>query len=285
VGAIGHWWLSLSTTEKRYLGAGLLGLAGVGVWALALSRRDADEDVADPRVTAAVSQALGQFKKDADPNDVADVAYWTLYPECPEYLDPKRPEHDLCIRLWLDVRDEARFQLGCGRHRPNLQVYPPGSQKQVDLFRRAARLIGVPEAWASDPALRFLIAHESGGVVGVPNYTWGWRAREAACWPSIHRQIQSGLVADARSATGLGQLKVYTKDYKGKPLEPGHGQGGVDTFYPSGRAGIGNPLEEAAGMLNYIRARYGTPKAARACYGKAPCQVPGHATKTFKEGY
>lgn len=285
VGAIGHWWSSLSTSEKRYLGAGVLGMAGLGVWALALSRRGDEDELADPRVAAAVSRAVDRLGEDADPDDAADIAYWELYPECPEILDPKKAEHDLCIHLWLAVRDEARFQLGCARHRPDLQVYPPGSQKQVDLFRRAAKLVGVPEAWASDPALRFLISHESGGIVGIPNYTWGWRAKEAACWPAIHDQIRRGLVSSGRSATGLGQLQVYTKDSKGRPLEPGHKAGGVDTFYPSGRAGIGNALEEAAGMLAYIRARYGTPSAARACYGKAPCEVPGHKTKTFKEGY
>lgn len=285
VGAIGQWWSSLSTTEKRYLGAGLLGLAGVGVWAVAFSRRPEEETVADPRVAAAVSAAVQRLGKKANPNDAADLAYWELYPECPEYLDPNRPEHGLCVRLWLSVRDEARFQLGCARYRPELQVYPPGSQKQVALFRRAAKLIGVPESWASDPGLRYILAHESAGIVGIPNYTWGWRSKEAACWPAIHEQLRRGLVPQGRSASGLGQLKVYTKDQQGRPLPPGHKHGGVDTFYPNGRAGIGDPLQEAAGMLAYIRSRYGTPAAARACYNKAPCEVPGKRPKTFKEGY
>lgn len=270
MGALSTWWSSLSVAEKRYLGAGVLGMAGIGVWGVALSRRDDADGEADHGVARAVASAVAQLGAETNPDDAADVAYWQLYPECPEWLDPRDPGHNLCIDLWLRVRDEARFQLGCARHRPELQVYPPGSRKQIQLFRRAARLVGVPESWASDRGLRYILAHESSGVVGIPNYTYGWRAKEAACWPKIHQEIRDGISSSGVSnATGLGQLLGSN----------------VDAHYPSGRAGIGDPLEEAAGMLSYIEKRYGTPAAARACYGKAPCEVPGKATKTFKEGY
>lgn len=276
MGTLRNWWSSLSVTEKRYLGAGVLGLAGIGVWGVALSHRD-EEEGASPEVARAVTSAIARLG-DTNPNDAADQAYWELYPQCPEWLDPNEPTHRLCVDLWLQVRDEARFQLGCDRDRPELQVYPPGSQKQVQLFRRAAKLIGVPEDWASDKGLRYILAHESSGVVGIPNYTYGWRSHEAACWPKIHQEIRDGIYSSGvmrggkllkSSATGLGQLLGSN----------------VDVHYPSGRAGIGDPLEEAAGMLSYIKKRYGTPAAARACYGKAPCEVPGKPTKTFKEGY
>lgn len=276
--ALRDWWSSLTVAEKRYLGAGVLGLAGVGVYGIAFAGRLKGDAGATPEVTAAISRAVGELGGKANPNDAADIAYWELYPECPHWLDPKMPAHDLCIDLWLSIRNEARFQLGCSRERPALQVYPPGSQKQIQLFRAAAKLIGVPEAWASDRGLRYVIAHESGGVVGIPNYTYGWRATEAACWPTIHQELREGVNSSGiprkgkilkSSATGLGQLLLSN----------------VDAFYPDGRAGIGVPLQEAAGMLAYIEARYGDPAWARKCYGKLCPEIPGKRPKTFKEGY
>lgn len=277
MGALRDWWSSLTVAEKRYLGAGVLGLAGVGVYGIALSRRPRDDE-APAEVRQAVSEAIVQMGAKANPNDAADIAYWSLYPECPHILDPKVTEHSLCIDIWLSVRDEARFQLGCSRDRPELSVYPPGSQKQVQLFRAAAKLVGVPEAWASDRGLRFVLAHESGGVVGIPNYTYGWRAKEAACWPKIHQELRAGINSSGipregkvikSSATGLGQLLLSN----------------VDGFYPNGRAGIGDPLQEAAGMLAYIEKRYGSPEWAHRCYGKLCPSIPGKRAKTFKEGY
>ena len=41
----------------------------------------------------------------------------------------------------------------------------------------------------------------------------------------------------------------------------------VDRYYPDGRAGIGDPVNEAAGMLAYIRDRYGNPDNAWSQYG------------------
>lgn len=264
------WWSSLSVIEKRALGAGALGLAGIGVYAIAFrSRGDSD-----PVIARAVAEAIAELGN-TNPNDAADLAYWALYPECPEWLDPKKADHRVCIDLWLEVRNEARVQLGCARQRPTIDVYAPGSKRQIDLFRRSAEIAGVPASWAADPGLRYILARESGGIVGIPNYTYGWRAKEAACWPAIHEQIRNRVSTTKSNATGLGQLLGSN----------------VDQYYPSGRAGIGDAVEEAVGMLRYIEARYGTPAAARACYGKGseedPCLVPfpGKRPKTFKEGY
>jgi SLT domain-containing protein len=54
------------------------------------------------------------------------------------------------------------------------------------------------------------------------------------------------------SASGLGQLLLAN----------------VDEHYPDGRAGIGDPLNEAAGMLSYIKKRYGNPDEAWRMYGR-----------------
>ncbi len=138
------------------------------------------------------------------------------------------------------------------QHRaPRLAVYPPGSAEQVALFQEAARLIGVPEAWASDRGLVRLLQAESGGRVGIPNYTYGQRHRDPSQWSAVHDELRAGRITARSSATGLGQLLLSN----------------VDRHYPSGRAGIGDPLEEAAGMLSYIRSRYGNPATAWARYG------------------
>lgn len=139
---------------------------------------------------------------------------------------------------------------GPGGPVPRLEVYPPGSPEQIALFEEAARRIGVPESWASDPGLINILARESGGRVGVPNYTYGARARDPSQWASIHEELRNGRITARSSATGLGQLLLRN----------------VDRHYPSGRAGIGDPVEEAAGMLSYIRERYGHPSTAWARY-------------------
>lgn len=134
---------------------------------------------------------------------------------------------------------------------PNLQVYTPGSPEQVALFQEAARVAGLPESWASSPGLINILRRESGGKVGIPNYTYGERARDPSQWASVHDELKAGRITERSSATGLGQLLLSN----------------VEKYYPSGRAGIGNPVEEAAGMMKYIEDRYGNPDNAWALYG------------------
>lgn len=137
-----------------------------------------------------------------------------------------------------------------GRTVAGAQVYPPRSPEAIALFREAARVAGVPESWASSPALHNILARESGGVVGRPNYTYGSRANDRSQWGNIHAELRNGRITARSSATGLGQLLLSN----------------VDRYYPAGRAGIGDPVQEAAGMLRYIKARYGSPEVAWARY-------------------
>jgi spore coat assembly protein SafA len=134
---------------------------------------------------------------------------------------------------------------------PRLEVYEPGSPEARALFRDAARLAGVPESWADSAGLHNILRRESGGKVGVPNYTYGARARDPSQWGSVHDELRSGRITARSSATGLGQLLLSN----------------VDRYYPAGRAGIGDPVQEAAGMLRYIQDRYGTPDNAWRLYG------------------
>lgn len=141
----------------------------------------------------------------------------------------------------------------------------PGSPEQIRVFEDAARIAGLPTSWASDPGLIKVLRSESDGWVGRPNYTYGARASDQSKWTEIHEELRSGIKSAESSATGLGQLLL----------------GNVDTYYPSGRAGIGVAVEEAVGMILYIRKRYGTPAEAWRCYGKI-CPEYG---KNWLEGY
>lgn len=129
--------------------------------------------------------------------------------------------------------------------------YAPNSSEAIALFEEAAARVGLPKEWASSPALHELLRRESNGQVGRPNYTYGSRAKNPAQWASIHNELKRGIRTTKSSATGLGQLLLAN----------------VDAYYPSGRAGIGDPVEEAAGMLKYIEARYGSPEKALLAYG------------------
>lgn len=136
-------------------------------------------------------------------------------------------------------------------HYPRVR-YPPGSPEQIELFEEAARYASLPTSWARSSGLIRILKNESDGWVGRPNYTYGERAKNNNEWPAIWAELKRGTMTARSSATGLGQLLLQN----------------VDKYYPSGRAGIGNALEEAVGMLRYIKDRYGTPEKAWALYGK-----------------
>lgn len=155
----------------------------------------------------------------------------------------------------------------------NLKLFPPGSPIAVKLFTYAALKanMGLSKeeviAWGKSPDLHYILDHESKGKVGVLNYTLVEHGVSLA-------RLKNGDQGAARSsASGLGQC-LYAN---------------VDAFYPDGRAGIGDPLNEAVGMLRYIKNRYGSPAAARSVYGRTGSFVDGSTgrvrTKTFKEGY
>jgi hypothetical protein len=126
------------------------------------------------------------------------------------------------------------------------EVYSPGSSKQRRLFEKAAAVAKVPKEWASDPAFIQLLKKESAGVVGIPNYQYGARKKDTSQWPTVWKELREGKMPDHSSATGLGQMIVSN----------------VDALYPHKRDGIGVAMDEAVGMLRYVKKRYGTPEAA-----------------------
>src|SRR5262249_24940192 len=106
----------------------------------------------------------------------------------------------------------------------------------------------IPESWASNPDLYSLMQKESGGRVGVPNYTFGNMSHDSARWGDVHRRLKAGEVWTESTATGLFQL---TRPH-------------LQKYYPDGMQGIGDKYNEIIGGLRYIQDRkgYGSPDAA-----------------------
>ncbi len=145
----------------------------------------------------------------------------------------------------------------------------PWSEECKVLFRNACKFAGINEDWASSDAIHKILQNESGGYVGRLNYTLGNMGLEEFKWIALSWER----VPARSSASGLGQLLLSN----------------VDKYYPSWRNGIGNPLDEAVGMIKYIQDRYWDPQTALSVYWKVWDYT--HAStwkmlsKTFKEGY
>lgn len=153
--------------------------------------------------------------------------------------------------------------------------YAPGSQEAIDLLTAAAVKAGLPASWGANSATHELMRRESGGWVGRPNYTFGGVSStlRAAEWPQVWARLRAGEVWTKSTATGLGQLLSSN----------------AQKYYPDGRQGIGDPLNEAVGLLRYIADRYGSPQVALAMHGKTGTYIHGITgkarSKGFKEGY
>lgn len=148
---------------------------------------------------------------------------------------------------------------GSSSKRFNLPRYEPGSPEQIELFEAAAVHLGLPKSWASSSSFRTLLGKESGGWVGIPNYEFGagiTKKENKGQWPAIWSHLRAGGdPPKGRGATGLGQLVLTS----------------ADRHYPDGRAGIGDPWNEAVGMLSYLNARWKSPDRAIECYKANSC--------------
>lgn len=138
-----------------------------------------------------------------------------------------------------------------------IRRFPPGSVETQRLFMNAAKASKLPEEWGKSEALHWILSKESNGVVGRLNYTFknvfpGSRLDDPQVMNHVHGTLKTGRrLPNRSSATGLGQLLLEN----------------VKRYYPTGPNGIGDPLEEAVGMMAYIKDRYGTPERAKALYG------------------
>lgn len=183
------------------------------------------------------------------------------------------------VTAWILLEKRAPAAAGGDHVRLDLERYAPWTDEAASLFRLAAERAGLPVSWASEDGLHQILSKESGGWVGIPNYTYAERLAGLTAanpkersrlvheyrsrWPEIWAELREGRMTGRQfehagklvrsSATGLGQLTLPN----------------VRLYYPSGVRGIGVPIEEATGMLKYIEARYGNPKMAWLRYGKA----------------
>lgn len=152
----------------------------------------------------------------------------------------------------------------------------PMSREAVILFTAATQSAGLPSEWAKNPKLHHILQEESAGwQVWILNYTITQNTghtTESFRDISMRRRVKNPIGVRS-TASGLGQLTLSN----------------VDLFYPDGRAGIWDPLNEAVGMLRYIRDRYGDIDTAYSVYGRKwsyTHAVTGQRRqKTFKEGY
>jgi len=129
-----------------------------------------------------------------------------------------------------------------------IKKFPVGSKELTRLIKNASLEAGTPSDWITSKDLQKLIFAESKGVVGAVNYKL--KAKEPdqkKALDAVRKNKGAKMVlGSTSSATGIGQML----------------QTNVDKYYPSGRDGIGDPMEEMIGMLKYIKARYGTPEKA-----------------------
>ncbi|KXS10214.1 hypothetical protein M427DRAFT_48504 [Gonapodya prolifera JEL478] len=129
-------------------------------------------------------------------------------------------------------------------------TYPPNSPQLIQLLQDACTIAGLDQNWATNAAIHALIAKESGGRIGIPNYT------RTDLWPSLWEKMKSGDPSyrgnggnqSRRDCIGLGQL-CFDSGSVFRMLSDS-----------SGAPALGNPLAEAVGLLRTIQVAYGTPE-------------------------
>lgn len=149
-----------------------------------------------------------------------------------------------------------------------MKKFVPGSKEAIVLFTVAAKAASLPAEWGSMSELHNILSHESTGTVGRLNYTIPKSMSTEEFKKLALSRRNNNPIGTTSTASWLGQLLLSN----------------VDMYYPDGRNGIWDPLNEAVGMLRYIHSRYRNPKNAWALYGKT-WSLPWVPEKTFKEWY
>lgn len=153
----------------------------------------------------------------------------------------------------------------------NKQRFTPGSKDAQVLFMAACQAADLPKDWCNKESLHRILSKESNGVVGRLNYTIRWHSSESFKEQALSSSRNNPIGARS-TASWLGQLLLSN----------------VDIYYPDGRNGIWDSLNEAVWMLRYIKDRYGNPDIAWSVYGKvASYDHPqkGRQHKWFAEWY
>tara|TARA_R100000008_G_scaffold85890_1_gene77026 strand:- start:139 stop:1290 length:1152 start_codon:yes stop_codon:yes gene_type:complete len=167
------------------------------------------------------------------------------------------------------------------------EVYAPYSPEAMKLFEEALEYASLDIGWAYLDSTHYILSKESGGKVGIPNYTYRILTGRDPVeipnikdkpehWPTTWAAAKAGnfgTYLGRSTATGLGQLL----------------QSNAAKFYPNGVDGIGDAFNEAVGFVRYIYDRYGDPDTARSVYGRIGSYRNSRTgvvmKKTFREGY
>jgi hypothetical protein len=172
---------------------------------------------------------------------------------------------------WISVEDINRLR--------NMKSFPPYSNAAKTLFKVAAQYAsqldptyGVEWNWSNDwSEIYKILWKESGWQVGRLNYTIKWMSTSEYKKIALSNSNSKNPLWTRSTASWLGQLLLRN----------------IDKYYPSGRSGIWDPIEEAIGYLRYVGDRYGNPKTADDMYGETwPYRVWGvKKYKSFEEWY
>lgn len=157
--------------------------------------------------------------------------------------------------------------------------FVPGSKETQQLFTCAAIMAWLPKEWGTNENLHNILQNESAGIVGRANYTLtnSGISGQGLKYKAIENSNLAGkniasVVGVSSTAVWLWQLTLSNEHY-----------------LPHGRSSIGIPLEEAIGMLRYMKDRYGSPDVAWSIYGKMWYYTHADTWKSipkeFKEGY
>lgn len=140
----------------------------------------------------------------------------------------------------------------------------PGSKDAIQLFTLAAMSMkpnmSIEEAkqWGMSEDLHFILAHESGWIVWLENYTL---KNAGIDWKTMKNRSLERSDLDGNRLAGSEFWVVSTAIWLGQLTMSN------EYLLPHWRKSIWIPLEEAIGMLQYIRERYGRPDIARKVYG------------------
>ena len=166
-------------------------------------------------------------------------------------------------------------------------VYPPGSTQLTELFVEAARREeGMPEQWGRLPGLvgsrrdidgGGLVSRESGGVVGRLNYKFEFSRDPNFRLPQPWTEDIDGgknpenIVAGINWVQNPSHLRSASHPGRGVRLPDGINSSAIGlgqllssvgyANMPLRYNGYGIPMQEARGMLAYIKGRYGHPTA------------------------
>lgn len=286
-----HEELALESIKKWYDPKFIISLIGEEIAKLSVGRKEAIED----RITD-IARLQDDFKEDypneksllanakpsekfawyvvnsLNPSKISEVS--KIYSYNPEVIKQTKRVNNPA--LWWGPMNLENINIDGVKKEEldailNKQRFTPGSKDAQVLFSAACQAADLPKDWCNKESLHRILSRESNGIVGRLNYTIKWHSVESFKEQAVSTSRNNPIGARS-TASWLGQLLLSN----------------VDKYYPDGRKGIGDPLNEAVGMLRYIQDRYGDPDVAWSVYGKiASYDHPqkGKQHKWFAEWY